>query len=451
MAQFYTLEEAARVLGMGPDELKQKAQQHEVRAFMDGGSWRFRVADVDELARRRGLGSDPDLSMSDLDLDLAAATPEGAAADSASDFDLSEFALDADGDAEGAGHPPHSAPVLDAVVEADLLLDDAALPPGPEGNTSSTIIGLEPDTRPRAGSGSGSAIGGKGAARSDVRPAISSDSDVRPAFRAPALSDSDVTVAPAGQPGLADSDVRLAPETGSFSAHALPTDPSASHIFTTSGATRKVPRPAAGPQPGSSGEIRPAGGAKPPAGGSASGITPTPAPGPAGKDYDSGSDFELAALDDSDEFDTTPRPRQIARRQRRHRLRPGPVGDQSGAPQRLRDQPPGPRLLGAGPLRPGPGQQRRAGPRRRPRPLQRALGHRAAGPEAGLRRRHRLRGRGHPLRGRRPDRPARRGQRLRPRRGRPHRPHLRGPRPGRGQRRHQRRHGPGTGAAGRRG
>ena len=49
MAKFYTLEEAARVLGMSPDELKHKAQSREVRAFMDSGSWRFRVADVDEL------------------------------------------------------------------------------------------------------------------------------------------------------------------------------------------------------------------------------------------------------------------------------------------------------------------------------------------------------------------------------------------------------------------
>ena len=68
MAQFYTLEEAARVLGMSAEELKAKAQSREVRAFLDGGSWRFRVVDVDELARRRGLGSDAELRLSDLDL-----------------------------------------------------------------------------------------------------------------------------------------------------------------------------------------------------------------------------------------------------------------------------------------------------------------------------------------------------------------------------------------------
>ena len=86
MAQFYTLEEAARVLGMSPEELKAKAQHREVRAFLDGGSWRFRVADVDELARRRGLGSDAELRLSDLEM-------PGAPAGADDDLDLSEFQL----------------------------------------------------------------------------------------------------------------------------------------------------------------------------------------------------------------------------------------------------------------------------------------------------------------------------------------------------------------------
>ncbi len=87
MPQFYTLEEAARVLGMSPDELKTKAQQREIRAFMDSGSWRFRVADVDELARRRGLGSDPDISLSDPDLFGATDTGTG------DEFPLTDFQL----------------------------------------------------------------------------------------------------------------------------------------------------------------------------------------------------------------------------------------------------------------------------------------------------------------------------------------------------------------------
>src|ERR1700761_7157447 len=87
MAQFYTLEEAARVLGMNPEELKSKAQAREVRAFLDGGSWRFRVVDIDELARRRGLGSDAGLRLSDLEVPVAEGGP------GADDLDLSEFHL----------------------------------------------------------------------------------------------------------------------------------------------------------------------------------------------------------------------------------------------------------------------------------------------------------------------------------------------------------------------
>ena len=87
MAQFYTLEEAARVLGMSSEELKSKAQAREVRAFLDGGSWRFRVVDVDELARRRGLGSDAELRLSDLEV------PGGHGAGRGRDLDLSEFQL----------------------------------------------------------------------------------------------------------------------------------------------------------------------------------------------------------------------------------------------------------------------------------------------------------------------------------------------------------------------
>ena len=87
-AQFYTLEEAARVLGMGPEDLKLKAQHREVRAFMDGGTWQFRVADVDELARRRGLGSDPELSLSAAELEV----PDASGSD---EIDLSEFQMGA--------------------------------------------------------------------------------------------------------------------------------------------------------------------------------------------------------------------------------------------------------------------------------------------------------------------------------------------------------------------
>jgi excisionase family DNA binding protein len=51
---FYTLEEAARILGTSPEELNRMAQKRELRAFADRGTWRFRSQDIDELARQRG-------------------------------------------------------------------------------------------------------------------------------------------------------------------------------------------------------------------------------------------------------------------------------------------------------------------------------------------------------------------------------------------------------------
>ncbi len=56
---FYNLDEAAQRLGMSIEELTQMAQRREVRAFADRGTWRFRTQDIEEMARQRGLGSDP--------------------------------------------------------------------------------------------------------------------------------------------------------------------------------------------------------------------------------------------------------------------------------------------------------------------------------------------------------------------------------------------------------
>jgi hypothetical protein len=65
MVQYYSLEEAARMLGVTPEELKKMAQRSEIRSFSDRGSMRFRVQEIEEHARRRGRGSDPELQIVD--------------------------------------------------------------------------------------------------------------------------------------------------------------------------------------------------------------------------------------------------------------------------------------------------------------------------------------------------------------------------------------------------
>src|SRR6516165_11844437 len=66
MAQaYYTLDEAAKILALSSDALKQLARKGQIRSFQDRGTWRFRVQDIQELARQRGLGSEPELALGD--------------------------------------------------------------------------------------------------------------------------------------------------------------------------------------------------------------------------------------------------------------------------------------------------------------------------------------------------------------------------------------------------
>jgi hypothetical protein len=267
MAQFYTLEEAARVLGMSSEELKAKAQSREVRAFLDGGSWRFRVVDVDELARRRGLGSDAELRLSDLEV------PAGSGSVEMQDLDLSEFQMGVAKSDLGA-QTTHGAKITkkggdkssdDSGSDHDILLDDLTLPPSQITGSSSVIIGAP-----------------------------------SPSGRLP--SDSDVRLVPDSVKGSSDSDVQLASPTHkppSDSDVTLIKEDTADHGVIRSGSSSDTSvRPS--PMLGSSAEV--------------------PASPSSDSDFelnpsselidalqpDSGSDFELSALDASDEFEATP-------------------------------------------------------------------------------------------------------------------------------------------------
>src|SRR5438034_274501 len=66
MAQYYTLEEAARVLQTTADEVRRIADEKKLRTFRDKGTLRYRALDIDELARQMGLGSDVDLQLGEV-------------------------------------------------------------------------------------------------------------------------------------------------------------------------------------------------------------------------------------------------------------------------------------------------------------------------------------------------------------------------------------------------
>lgn len=270
MAQFYTLEEAARVLGLSAEELKAKAQHREIRAFLDGGSWRFRVVDIDELARQRGLGSDAELRLSDLEV------PAVESPSDLDNLDLSEFQLGTAKPDLGAETmdiasfttaSAGGAPAQEAGSDHDILFDDLSVPPNPVTGSSSVIIGMQST--------------GKQPTDSDVRLVPdnvkgSSDSDVRLAS-----PDPDVLKLPS------DSDVTLIK------------DDTADHGFlaASSGSGDTAVRPS--PMLGSSAEV--------PAGESDSDFELNPSSELIDVlQPESGSDFELSALDASDEFEATP-------------------------------------------------------------------------------------------------------------------------------------------------
>ncbi len=68
--QFITLEEAARRLGMPPEEFKRrlKTEWTHVVPMRDGSNLRFRENQIEELSRQLGAASDPELPLGSLDL-----------------------------------------------------------------------------------------------------------------------------------------------------------------------------------------------------------------------------------------------------------------------------------------------------------------------------------------------------------------------------------------------
>lgn len=72
---YFTLPEAAQYLGLAPDELRRMAQRNQIRSFQDRGTLRFRIQDIQELARQRGLTSDPDLVLGEPPPPKSSATP----------------------------------------------------------------------------------------------------------------------------------------------------------------------------------------------------------------------------------------------------------------------------------------------------------------------------------------------------------------------------------------
>ena len=259
MSEFYSLEEAARELGISSEELARKAQTREIRAFQDSGSWQFRRNDVEDLARKRGLGSDPDFSLSDLDMEAAGPDVHS------EDIDLSDFQL-------GVTTPE---PESESGSGGDVQVDDLAVPPDLTGS-SSTILGMKPSGREPG------------------------DSDVRLVPESVSGSDSDLRQSPI-RGGLSDSDVTLVSDDSSGDIPIQKSRPKAQAPEPGSDASGETTL-ARSPLLDSSAEIE----AVSPAD-SDSDFEISPSSVIDALQPESGSDFELSALESSsDEFESTP-------------------------------------------------------------------------------------------------------------------------------------------------
>jgi hypothetical protein len=70
MAQYYSIEEAARALGLSTDEFRRRLAtewKSSPRRYPDGNTLRFQVREIDELARTLGQQSDASLKLADSD------------------------------------------------------------------------------------------------------------------------------------------------------------------------------------------------------------------------------------------------------------------------------------------------------------------------------------------------------------------------------------------------
>jgi excisionase family DNA binding protein len=82
LKKYLTLEEAAVQLGVSKDELVRLRERGAIRGFADRGTWKFKVEDVETLARERQADSDPEVRI--LGTRSGGSAPDDAGADNSS-------------------------------------------------------------------------------------------------------------------------------------------------------------------------------------------------------------------------------------------------------------------------------------------------------------------------------------------------------------------------------
>jgi hypothetical protein len=165
---YYTLQEAADVLGMSIDELKGLAQKNQIRSFQDRGTLRFRIQDIQELQRQRIGNSDPEMVLGD------AVSPKPIPAPKSG-------AVKTPRPQSGAKSPP----VFDFQLDDSVEVGQEALAPGSSARKGPKSPGAKPSPRtPKKGSDSDVKLIADGSDSfsiqlgEDIKPSTG-DSDVR--------------------------------------------------------------------------------------------------------------------------------------------------------------------------------------------------------------------------------------------------------------------------------
>ncbi|MCA8993885.1 MAG: hypothetical protein KDA88_18005 [Planctomycetaceae bacterium] len=212
--KYLSLEEAAALLSLRPDELMRLREQGEIRGFADRGNWKFKDEDVQALVRKRQADSDPEVPLF---------RPEATIGDEIS-------VLDDDDDAPGDVLSSSDSDVR--LVGGDMSEDDIDLVLG--GDSDVKLVGLDSESEvrleaPSASEGDVSFADTVG----DINLASDSDSDVQ---LIGSDSDSDIQLVGAGD---SDSDVKLVGDGDTV--HEMDLDPS--DDFALAGASSDAPTP----------------------------------------------------------------------------------------------------------------------------------------------------------------------------------------------------------------
>jgi excisionase family DNA binding protein len=231
---YYTLQEAAQHLNISIDELKQLAQKGKIRSFQDRGTLRFRIQDVQELARQRGISSDPDLVLGEASL-----PPKK-------------------GDSQRSPRSPAAAPKTPTREEAQEVFEfefdeptDPGHAPPSSGSKKSSGSGSKPKSGSQPKSGTQARSGPVPQAKEGPRSGVQSRSGVQKPG-----SDSDVKLVGAGDKVAPDSDIRLREKGGPKSPGSLSKAPQSGGKQPTTDPTKKrssklgPPSPQPGPDSG---------------------------------------------------------------------------------------------------------------------------------------------------------------------------------------------------------